>query len=259
MVNTINAQTAVDSVIIDDVDSVVEHQTETYKDGTSSKTEYVRADFELIDTSKITAIQVGKINLNDTIESIKKDGAYWYADGVENEKPKKAKKSNNSFGKGAVKVLASNTFTFITWVVIIGIIITLIVLFLRSNGIGLFTARKRNIAIAESENEVSENIFEIDFETVINKYIVAGNHKIATRLLFLRLLKSMSEKNIVQYAPDKTNFDYLFALIGTASFNDFANVVKHYEYVWYGDFAVNEQQFNLIKNNFDELQQKVTI
>ena len=202
-------------------------------------------------------LNVTKVNLKDTISSLKKQEDYWYADGIEKEKPKEVREKRNGFFYWLDRAFSSNAFRIFSWVLIIGIVIVLIVLFLRSNGIGLFAANAKHIKTDDTETNISDNIFEIDFEAMIAKYIGAANYKLATRLLFLRLLKIMTEKNILEYAPDKTNFDYLFALAGTASFNDFASAVKNYEYVWYGNFSVNENQFNLIKTNFDKLQQQL--
>ena len=64
----------------------------------------------------------------------------------------------------------------------------------------------------EGQTKETENIFEINFQQEIDKAVQAGNYRLAVRLLFLRLLKNLAEKNIIQYQQDRTNFDYLMQL-----------------------------------------------
>ena len=59
---------------------------------------------------------------------------------------------------------------------------------------------------------MTEDIFAINYQKEIDKACSKGNYRLAIRLMFLRLLKDLSEKNIIQYTQDKTNFDYLIQL-----------------------------------------------
>ena len=80
----------------------------------------------------------------------------------------------------------------------------------------------------------------------------AGNFRLAIRLMFLRSLKNMSEKNIIRYKQDKTNFDYLVELHPTTYYNNFFKVTRSYEYSWYGQFPVSEDAYRIIRNDFDQ-------
>jgi hypothetical protein len=155
------------------------------------------------------------------------------------------------------KFLISDTFKIISWITIVAIILFLLYIFLKSYGINILASAPKKIITVETE--ISTNIFEIDFDTQLQKSITTANYTLATRLLFLQLLKRLTELELLEYAPDKTNFDYLFALNGKSFFNEFAIAVRNYEYVCYGNFDLNEQQFFLLKNNFDLLQQKLSI
>jgi hypothetical protein len=109
----------------------------------------------------------------------------------------------------------------------------------------------------EGQTEQPENIFEIDFETALAGSLVAADYRLAIRLLFLRLLKIMNEKKLIEYSTDKTNFDYLFHLNGTGLFNDFSVLIRNYEYAWYGKFRLNEQQYGIIEKKFSRFQQQI--
>jgi hypothetical protein len=70
--------------------------------------------------------------------------------------------------------------------------------------------------------------------------------------MFLRLLKEMAEKNIIQYKQDRTNLDYLLQLQPTGYYHDFFRITRNYEYSWYGLFDISEDAYNKVKNDFTQ-------
>lgn len=218
---------------------------------------YKKGKFNLVDTASSVTINKGNVHLEDTIHQLKNEEAFWYADGLTEEKKSTKEPSNFKWTwlDNFIKFLLSNTFKIISWTIIGLIILFLLFIFLKNNGINLLASKPKKIA--SSDAEITTNIFEIDFAKELQKSIDATNYTLATRLLFLQLLKRLTELEFLEYAPDKTNFDYLFALNGKAFYTDFALAVKNYEYVCYGNFELNEQKFVAIKNNFYLLQQKL--
>jgi hypothetical protein len=67
----------------------------------------------------------------------------------------------------------------------------------------------------------------------------------------------MSEKNIIQYKQDKTNFDYLLQLHPTKHYNSFFRITRNYEYSWYGKFDVSEQAYRVISSEFDQFDREL--
>ena len=98
----------------------------------------------------------------------------------------------------------------------------------------------------------TEDIFQINYQREIDRAATAGNYRLAVRLMFLRLLKNLSQKNIIQYGHDRTNFDYLMQLRSTSYYNDFFRLTRNYEYAWFGNFEVNEEMYHVIKNDFEK-------
>jgi len=70
--------------------------------------------------------------------------------------------------------------------------------------------------------------------------------------MFLQMLKTMAGKKLIQYKQDHTNFDYLAQLRNTTHYNDFFRITRDYEYTWYGNFPVNEKEWNVIKTDFEK-------
>jgi hypothetical protein len=181
---------------------------------------------------------------DSALQRMKQDEEFWYADHVfEKEKQKKLKQRT--------PLREQTWFQTLMWMIIIGGFVTALILYLNDSGISLF--RKNVNAFSESKQiEETENIFEINYRDRIDKAVKAGNYRLAIRLLFLQMLKTMAGKNMIQYKQDRTNFDYLMQLRNTGHYNDFFRITRNYEYTWYGNFPVNEEAWRIIKNDFEK-------
>ena len=86
--------------------------------------------------------------------------------------------------------------------------------YLADSNVGLFRRRKTLVDPASTgEEEIPEDIFAINYQKEIDKAAAQGNYRLGIRLMFLRLLRSLSEKkNIIQYKRDRTNLDYPHAV-----------------------------------------------
>jgi hypothetical protein len=213
-----------------------------------------KANFDKIDETNTPAI-VQRKNTSNAIEELKKDDDFWYVDAEgKNQEPAK----NNNFWESFFKFLTSSNFRLISWIVLGILMLTAIILYLKHNQIGIFSSASEQIKKEQaSYDTMPENILEVDYDKAIAAALTDANYRIATRLLFLRTLKTLSSKNIITYGVDKTNFDYLFEISNSPYYNGFANAARNYEYVWYGNFEVNEQQFGLLKSGFDNFQQQL--
>lgn len=199
-----------------------------------------------------------KVALTDSIElrqvpgrivdSLKKDDAFWYADHVFEKKQKETKDFKVSKPSGQWLNL---TILMIVVVIFLGILLW----YLFQNNI---IRRNRTILSGQKEKDaVEENIFEINYQREIEKAITAGDYRFAIRLMFLRLLKDLSLKKIIQYKQERTNFDYLSQLYSTAYYNHFFRLTRNYEYTWYGKFEVSSEAFAGIKNDFENFDHKL--
>jgi hypothetical protein len=180
--------------------------------------------------------------------SLSSDEDFWYANyKFEKKKPKESNRGNGNVGSVLRTVL---------WVVIIGAFIGFLVLFLTNSNVGLFR-RNRSIASTENDENNHEDIFAINYQVEIDKAIGQQNYRLAVRLLFLRLLRTLSDRNVIQYKQDLTNVDYLKQLQGTRWYTEFFTVARNYEYTWYGQFPLSQEKFSVIKKEFDQLDSKL--
>ena len=86
---------------------------------------------------------------------------------------------------------------------------------------------------------MAENIHEVDFATRLAEAEAAGNWRLAVRLGYLQLLKTLADGGLINWQPDKTNHAYLAELPATGPLRGtFREATRQFEYVWYGELAL---------------------
>lgn len=187
---------------------------------------------------------------------LKKDGDFWYADESFNKKEKeeKTEKTNEEY----VPLGQRSWVQTLLWIIIIGAFAAAIMYYLADSNVGLFR-RKRTLTdpSATGEEEIPEDIFAINYQKEIDKAAAQGNYRLAIRLMFLRLLRSLSEKNIIQYKQDRTNLDYLMHLHPTKYYKTFFRLTRHFEFAWYGHFDVDNTAYTIIASEFNQFDREV--
>lgn len=138
----------------------------------------------------------------------------------------------------------------IKYLVIVGGSAALILVILKSAGIDIGIFRKRSRSAPLDYSELDENIHEIDFANDIERAASAGNYKLAVRLHYLRTLKQLSDNGLIDWQPNKTNQAYVAELSNNPVQDIFKRLTNQFEYVWYGDFAVNSESYKNISQLF---------
>jgi len=80
---------------------------------------------------------------------------------------------------------------------------------------------------------------------------------LATRYYYLSLLKRLSQKGLITYDKDKTNTEYKFELQDKQMRKKFSYLAYVYDYVWYGEFPVDESKFSTIETNYKTFLQTI--
>jgi len=143
-----------------------------------------------------------------------------------------------------------------TLLVILLLFLGILALYLVQNNI---VGRKELITTEKISADITgENIFDINYQKEIERAVNAGDYRLAVRLMFLRLLKQLSQKRIIEYKQERTNFDYLSQLSATGYYNDFFRLTRNYEYAWYGKFDVNRETFSIIQSEFENFDRKLS-
>jgi hypothetical protein len=217
-----------------------------------------------------------RVRADTDVDKLKKEDDFWYVKSIEKFKssPEKIiynKAQRDSLAKGgradsdARQFSEENPYNFnlpawlgtLVWGIIIAVFLFAVIYFLFANKISIFyrsSSKNTNTDIEEDEVD----LFKIPYQDLLQKAYAEKNYRLAVRILYLQTLKLLSEKNIIAFQADYTNLDYLKQLSPTMFYKDFFAITRHYEYVWYGSFAVSEPAFNTIRKDFNTIQDKIS-
>lgn len=98
---------------------------------------------------------------------------------------------------------------------------------------------------------VNENIHEIDYEKELQKLISQRKYRLAVRLLYLKTLKKLSDADVIDWKPEKTNYNYFTEISKPELKSEFGKLTHQFDYIWYGDFPVDENKFEPINQSFN--------
>ncbi|WP_223034125.1 hypothetical protein [Hanstruepera marina] len=105
----------------------------------------------------------------------------------------------------------------------------------------------------EGFSYVEENINTVNFDDLITSALKQNNYRLATRYMYLKSLKILSKKGIIDWHYDKTNSDYINEITNETTRNRFKRISYIYDYVWYGEFEIDENQFKRNQTDFNTL------
>jgi len=226
------------------------------QDGSSPIQTESTNNFDKVDSEAFPA-QIRKLS-DSSVSRVKRDEDYWYANLVpeKNKKEQEARSSDSKNNTEKKSVSDSGWFNTLFWIIIVGGFVAILIWYLRSSDIHLF--RKPSKVVSDTGDEtITEDIFELDYDKEIAAAIAAQNFRLATRLMYLRTLRELSDRGLIQYKNERTNSDYLFQLAGTSFYNDFFRLTRDFEYTWYGEFALSTEAFAIVQKDFSSFKQKL--
>ncbi len=245
----------------DDVEdpNITEDNVITTKDYTSTFAEDVIQD---------TTVNFRELIINpDSLHSWKENKKYAWINNIdsllrdkqqkEDDEAQKAMRKGRDLNNGLSgfeRFLNSGFLQLLLWF-IGGSVVAFIIyrLFLSK---GLFgTSGKKAKNVLEEQAEIDNNM-ESDFESLQRKAYAAGDLRVAMRYLFLKTLQKLNDKELIRFAADKTNSAYAREL-PQAKRNEFSSLALYYEYIWYGNIAVQKQTFDGIENKFNEFLKRI--
>ncbi|HEY9183992.1 MAG TPA: DUF4129 domain-containing protein [Salegentibacter sp.] len=96
-----------------------------------------------------------------------------------------------------------------------------------------------------------------DISKLIKKAVSEGNYRLAIRYHYLDTLRKMDMHGIIDYSFDKTNQDYLAEIKVKKLQHQFKRITRIYEYSWYGEFQVNQENFSLAESAFSKIEEMI--
>lgn len=102
-----------------------------------------------------------------------------------------------------------------------------------------------------------ENIHEINFDEAISQAFASGDFRLAIRLQYLKTLKVLTDRNLIQWTPHRTNQSYVQDLNQSPLRSDFEKITRYFEFAWYGAFPIKEKEFEEMKEWSNSFYQKI--
>lgn len=108
-------------------------------------------------------------------------------------------------------------------------------------------------------NPLKLNWDEMDYDDAIRKYQEKGNYRLAVRMMYLRLIHTISQKKGIQILGSSTNAEITRAFGKNPQAEEFRFLATAYEYIFYGEFLPKQELFDLLKNKFDAFQHILSV
>ena len=90
---------------------------------------------------------------------------------------------------------------------------------------------------------VTKTELEVRLEAAMEK----DNYRECVRIYFTFILKELIRKSWIQWKREKTNYRYLLEMQQKPNVAAFAECIRIYDLVWYGEYAIDEEVFGLLK------------
>ena len=202
-----------------------------------------------------TVLIVNNLSVSkDSMALIKKMEGFEYAKNLDSllrdlQKQQAAKREEPPKSNWLLEMLASKITMYVFWgLAVCFILIILYNLFLTQ---GIFV--RRSAASKPTVDLIKEEVLTAsDYNKLISEATINANYRLGVRYLYLQCLQLLSAKGLITLASDKTNYQYVQELYGKKYRNEFATLTLNYEYIWYGEFEIDEAAFLRISNNFKQ-------
>lgn len=133
--------------------------------------------------------------------------------------------------------------------VLLGVLaLYLLVKFLLGENVSsLFT--KKAVAIVDITIS-EEHIENLDLDVLIANAVNENNFRLAIRYQYLKVLKLLSQKNIIEWHYEKTNLDYQNEITQSSLKPLFKEVSYLYDYIWYGEQEIDDAKYRMAQSRF---------
>ena len=106
-------------------------------------------------------------------------------------------------------------------------------------------------------NLSEEHIETIDLNVLLQDALKQKDYRLAVRYQYLKVLKILSQKDIIEWHYEKTNWDYQNEIKLSSVQTIFKEVSYLYDYIWYGEQYINERGYKAAEARFIALEDQI--
>ncbi|SRX55015.1 hypothetical protein [Aequorivita sp. CIP111184] len=126
----------------------------------------------------------------------------------------------------------------------------LVKLLVGDNASSFFSKKSKMVAPLNIQEEHIENV---NLDSYIKNALNEENYRLAIRYMYLKSLKLLSLKNIIDWHFEKTNNDYYREIESVTLKENFKKISYLYDNIWYGEYALNKAGFENAQKDFELL------
>ncbi|MBO0324007.1 DUF4129 domain-containing protein [Muricauda sp. CAU 1633] len=160
----------------------------------------------------------------------------------------------NSLGETFGLDISPKTLLFLEYTIyaLMGalVIYLLVRVFINEKFNAIFSKKAKSIV----DIDLSERHIEsIDLDALMNDALKIKDYRLAVRYQFLKILKLLSQKSIIDWHFEKTNVDYQREIKEGNLQTEFKKASYLYENIWYGEQPIDETGYTKTSSRFTRL------
>jgi hypothetical protein len=97
---------------------------------------------------------------------------------------------------------------------------------------------------------IEDNLQESDLDKFLRQALENGDYKLAIRIFYLIIIKTLSEKKLIEWKKNKPNHAYLQEMRNHEQYDTFSKLTHIFERIWYGDRIIDKINYEKIVNEF---------
>ena len=103
----------------------------------------------------------------------------------------------------------------------------------------------------------TENVHNMDFDSLIANALKNKDYRLVIRFLYLKNLKLLTDKEFIEWKPNKTNYSYQYEIENQTVRSQFMEMTLIFDYIWYGEFIPDEANFPIIYNRMESFSKTI--
>ncbi len=107
--------------------------------------------------------------------------------------------------------------------------------------------------------DITDDLNAINFNDKIKESLSQNDYRLAIRWHYLKTLFILDKNQLIVFVPFKTNIDYANELQGKSIQSDFKKLSRIYEYIWYGQFILDEKAYHINAAEFEAVEKQINV
>lgn len=180
------------------------------------------------------------------VRKIQQDKAFAYANDPSYWKTNAPEEQRKGFWDYMYDLFRSGTVRTIVYSLLIAFFLFVIYRIIVVNKLFLFYSSKK----IKKEEGLPIDIEDVNLDDKIQKAVDEKDYRMAVRFMYLKTLQLLNNRQWIQFHAEATNYEYVNQMSGHKLANEFRFLTRVYDYMWYGEFNLTREQFQIVYNNF---------